>query len=218
MANELHLQDEILEKAWEAKEKGISMKEYILNNEQFRIKPSTLDNMIENGFLNKKDGKINLSEKGEKKAAKLIRAHRLAERLFIDVLDIKEEFLESNACTFEHILSLEICTAICTLLGHPTECPHGNPIPPGDCCKNNLKEIQKLVHPLSELKQGDKGKILYISTQFHNRLDSLIGLGISPGNEAVVHQTFPTYVIRVGETDVALDINICKDIFVRKIL
>ena len=44
--------------------------------------------------------------------------------------------VETNACTFEHILSPEVTDRICTFLGHPKTCPHGSPIPPGECCQN----------------------------------------------------------------------------------
>jgi DtxR family Mn-dependent transcriptional regulator len=65
----------------------------------------------------------------------VIRRHRLAERLFIDVLSIRDEHeVEESACKFEHILSPEVTDSMCALLGHPTECPHGSPIPPGECC------------------------------------------------------------------------------------
>ena len=64
--------------------------------------------------------------------------HRLAERLFRDVLGIHDEDeIESSACKFEHILSPDVTERICTLLGHPTACPHGSPIPKGDCCDSH---------------------------------------------------------------------------------
>ena len=53
----------------------------------------------------------------------------------MDVLAIRDEgSIEKNACTFEHILSPEVTDRICTFLGHPRTCPHGSPIPEGDCC------------------------------------------------------------------------------------
>jgi Mn-dependent DtxR family transcriptional regulator len=66
----------------------------------------------------------------------VIRRHRLAERLFTDTLSLRDDAqIESNACTFEHILSPEVTEKICTFLGHPRQCPHGSPIPPGPCCE-----------------------------------------------------------------------------------
>jgi putative ABC transport system ATP-binding protein len=72
---------------------------------------------------------------GEARARDVIRRHRLAERLFMDVLSIRDEAeIESSACKFEHILSPEVTDRMCTLLGHPDSCPHGSPIPQGRCC------------------------------------------------------------------------------------
>ena len=82
------------------------------------------------------------------------RAHRLAERLFTDVLSLRdEEAVESNACQFEHILSPELTDRICTFLGHPETCPHGSPIPRGKCClaKATMADSDNLSGVLSGL-------------------------------------------------------------------
>jgi DtxR family Mn-dependent transcriptional regulator len=87
------------------------------------------------GLVSVKDGVEEFTPAGELRARNVIRRHRLAERLFIDVLSIRDEVeIESSACKFEHILSEDVTDRICTLLGHPRECPHGSPIPQGDCC------------------------------------------------------------------------------------
>ncbi|MBN1412886.1 MAG: metal-dependent transcriptional regulator [Spirochaetales bacterium] len=217
MAEKNHPEEEVLEQIWmeQESERGKALKETILKGEHSPVTIELIDNMIRDGILVEDGGILEYTEKGLKMATRLIRSHRLAERLFTDILDIKDEDLESNACTFEHILSPELSTAICTLLGHPTQCPHGNPIPRGECCLKNLKEVKKVIFPLSELAAGESGKITYISTEYHKRLDQLIGLGISPGNTVRVHQTVPTFVIRVGETDIALDREICAEIYLR---
>ena len=78
---------------------------------------------------------VELTDRGRKKAADIIRRHRLAERLFTDSLALDSETeIEQQACKFEHILSPEATDKICTFLGHPRTCPHGAPIPPGTCC------------------------------------------------------------------------------------
>ncbi|MGH9786072.1 MAG: metal-dependent transcriptional regulator [Terriglobia bacterium] len=76
-----------------------------------------------------------MTETGRARAASIIRRHRLAERLFAETFHMTDEQqLESNACTFEHILSPEVTERICAFLNHPRQCPHGSPIPPGECC------------------------------------------------------------------------------------
>jgi putative ABC transport system ATP-binding protein len=81
---------------------------------------------------------VELTERGRKKAADIIRRHRLAERLFTDSLALESETeIEQQACKFEHILSPEATEKICSFLGHPRTCPHGAPIPPGACCEKH---------------------------------------------------------------------------------
>ena len=78
---------------------------------------------------------VQLTARGRQRAADIIRRHRLAERLFTDSLALDSETeIEQQACKFEHILSPEATDKICTFLGHPETCPHGAPIPPGQCC------------------------------------------------------------------------------------
>ena len=78
---------------------------------------------------------VEFTEKGRQRAADVIRRHRLAERLFTETLRIENENeIEQQACKFEHILSPEATDKICAFLGHPKTCPHGSPIPAGECC------------------------------------------------------------------------------------
>jgi putative ABC transport system ATP-binding protein len=78
---------------------------------------------------------VELTARGRRRAADIIRRHRLAERLFTDSLALDSESeIEQQACKFEHILSPEATDKICIFLGHPRTCPHGSPIPPGQCC------------------------------------------------------------------------------------
>jgi putative ABC transport system ATP-binding protein len=85
---------------------------------------------------------VELTDRGRRKAASIIRRHRLAERLFTDSLAMDSESeIEQQACKFEHILSPEATDKICAFLGHPRTCPHGAVIPPGPCCGTREEEI-----------------------------------------------------------------------------
>jgi DtxR family Mn-dependent transcriptional regulator len=66
-----------------------------------------------------------------------VRRHRLAEKLFEESFEMPEALSGREACRFEHILSREVANTICTFLAHPTACPHGKPIPAGECCANS---------------------------------------------------------------------------------
>ena len=81
------------------------------------------------------DHMIIFTEKGRKRAEDVIRRHRLAERLFTQTFHVHDEKeIAEEACKFEHILSPEATERICSFLGHPRTCPHGSPIPAGECC------------------------------------------------------------------------------------
>lgn len=208
--------DEILEQAWIKREEGILTVEGLLACTEVKVTKEDIEEMERCGFLSIRDGNIILTLEGQKLASDIIRSHRLAERLFTDVLELKSLDMESGACTFEHCLSQEVTESICTLLGHPVECPHGKPIPKGECCKRAKKEVASVITSLVELKSGTKAKVAYITTKHHSRLDKLTAMGIIPGATIVVHQTFPSYVIKIGETQIALDKEALRDIYVRR--
>jgi putative ABC transport system ATP-binding protein len=84
----------------------------------------------------KEDHEVQFTDRGKNRARDVVRRHRLAERLFKDTFRIDEHEAHTQACKFEHIISPELDQRICSFLGHPTTCPHGNPIPPGECCNH----------------------------------------------------------------------------------
>ncbi len=97
---------------------------------------------------------IQFTERGKRHAADVIRRHRLAERLFTDSLAMQnEEEIEEQACRFEHILSPEATEKICSFLGHPKTCPHGAPIPLGDCCRKAREAVKVLEDLLKDSEQ-----------------------------------------------------------------
>ncbi len=86
-----------------------------------------------------RNGEVDLTPAGSRRARDVVRRHRLAERLFKDTFAIEDSEARNQACKFEHIISPELDQRICSFLGHPKTCPHGNPIPPGDCCDAKVK-------------------------------------------------------------------------------
>jgi DtxR family Mn-dependent transcriptional regulator len=175
--------------------------------------------LLESGAITiDQEGRITLTETGKKESSTIIRRHRLAERLLHDVLDMENnEGLESQACDFEHFLNSEVTDNICTLLGHPRFCPDGRPIPPGDCCEEKRKRIESVVLPLDSLKPDEEGKISYICTSDHAQLDRFTALGLFPGVKIKVHQKYPSIVVMFDETTLALDSELARIIYVRKV-
>ncbi|NOY52132.1 MAG: metal-dependent transcriptional regulator [Deltaproteobacteria bacterium] len=160
-------------------------------------------------------GRVRSTAEGKVLAERIIRRHRLAERLISDVLVVKNaDLFEESACDLEHVLTEELTDSICTLLGHPTACPHGRPIPPGACCSEKRTRLKSLIAPLDELATGAEGKIAYISTGDHERLDQLTSMGLFPGTTIKVHQRQPALVILFEETTLALDREIAREVHV----
>ena len=126
--------DEVLEQVWVMEEDKLEPRPELLQfngGGNWKVLPV----MKEIGLLKSGGPALEMTEQGRERSARIIRRHRLAERLFSDTFDMQDDQqLESNACTFEHILSPEVTERICTFLHHPAHCPHGSPIPPGECC------------------------------------------------------------------------------------
>jgi DtxR family Mn-dependent transcriptional regulator len=156
-----------------------------------------------------------LTTVGFEQAALAIRRHRLAERLFTDVLATETSLIDEKACTLEHALFDGVDETICTLLGHPTSCPHGKPIPPGRCCRQGRDSLSPLITSLKELKRGQGGHIAYIHMQNPQRLHKLMAMGIFPGTEIRVKETYPSFVFEAGYSQFAVDEEIAGDIFIR---
>ncbi len=158
--------------------------------------------------------KILFSSEGKALAEAVIRRHRLAEVLVSSILRLKDSAMEEVACKVEHSLAPEVEESICTLLGHPNICPDGKPIPKGNCCKKHLKVVDNTVISLSELKPSERGKITYIKPGSHSNLHQLISMGLQPGISVTVHRTSPAFCIKFENTELALDEEIAKNIFV----
>jgi DtxR family Mn-dependent transcriptional regulator len=169
------------------------------------------------GLVRLEDDRVALTGAGEERARGVVRRHRLAERLFRDLLDLSEGAAESQACEFEHILSPEATDSVCTLLGHPPTCPHGKAIPPGPCCSAAPKAVRPLVTGLPHFPLGETGRIVFIAPRFHDRMDKLAALGVVPGSEVHLHQRSPAYVLEIGETTVAIDPEIASEIYLKRV-
>jgi len=208
--------DELLELIWTLREKGVSDIDRLLETTQDIEVRSILRKMIKDDLFEIEGNRMILKERGEEKAREIVRRHRLTERLLHEIFEMSEEEIEEEACKLEHILSPGVTESVCTFLGHPPTCIHGKPIPRGDCCSKFKKEMKPLVIPLEELGLGEEGRIVFIAPKSHQRLDRLSTLGIVPGSILRMHQKNPSYVLQIGETTLALDREIVKDIYVKR--
>lgn len=178
---------------------------------------NTLRRMAGSGLLILENGQPSFTEQGLERARAIIRRHRLAERLLSDVFDLTMQVAEDDACRFEHLLSPRAEDSVCILLGHPRTCPHGRPIPLGECCRNQSRQVRPLVMPLSRLEKGEACEVAYVGTKDETRLHRLTCLGIIPGHRLKLLQRHPTYVVQVDETHLGLDRSIAEEIYVKTV-
>jgi DtxR family transcriptional regulator, Mn-dependent transcriptional regulator len=75
------------------------------------------------------DRHLELTEAGRSRAVSVMRKHRLAERLLVDVIGLEWEFVHAEACRWEHVMSEAVERKLVKLLDNPTTSPYGNPIP-----------------------------------------------------------------------------------------
>jgi DtxR family Mn-dependent transcriptional regulator len=209
--------EELLELIWTLREEGVSDLDQLLGTAQDIEARYILRLMIKDDLFQVEGNRMVLKELGEEKAREIIRRHRLTERLLSEIFEMSEEEVEEEACKLEHILSPGVTESVCTFLGHPPTCIHGKPIPRGECCTKFKKEMKPLVIPLEEMGLGEEGRIVFITPKSHQRLDRLSTLGIVPGSIIRMHQKNPSYVLQIGETFLALDRDIVKDIYVKKV-
>ncbi len=207
--------EEILEALWIAvEEKGQGSAEL----EKIKVAPDddAYAELTSLAFIEVKEGRVYFRPEGKEEGRKTIRRHRLAERLMMDVLNIRGETGNDKACQFEHLLNEGVDVKVCTMLNHPATCPHGKPIPPGECCDEAKKKGDLGVVPLTELKSGEEGEIAYIQTEDDKKMQKLMAMGVLPGNRINLIQSFPSYIFRVGFSEFAIDSAMAREIFVRR--
>lgn len=75
------------------------------------------------------DRSLELTDEGRRRATDVIRKHRLAERLLLDVIGIERRFVHDEACRWEHVMSDKVEKRILQMLNEPKFSPYGNAIP-----------------------------------------------------------------------------------------
>ena len=107
------------------------------------------------------DRTVQLTEEGRSRAEQVMRKHRLAERLLVDVLGLEHEYVHEEACRWEHVISDRVEQRLVEFLGHPTTSPYGNPIPGSGGGFDDVVPLADVaaevvtVHSISEHLQAD---------------------------------------------------------------
>ena len=114
----------------------------------------TVARMERDGLLTVEgDRHLQLTDEGLRLATRVMRKHRLAERLLTDVIGLDWELVHAEACRWEHVMSETVERRLIELLGHPTESPYGNPIPGLDELgeRNNHEDFMHDVEALDQV-------------------------------------------------------------------
>jgi DtxR family Mn-dependent transcriptional regulator len=174
-----------------------------------------MDELVQLGLAERSNGHLTLTPAGHPEATQAVRQSRLAERLLVDVLTTQEALLDEPTCRLEHVLFDGLADKICTLLGHPRFCPHGKPIPEGECCRQKRESVDRLIAPMSELQAGRRGHVAYIQMHNPQRLQKLMAMGVLPGVPITLLRAFPSFVFEADYSQFAVDEEIAADIYVR---
>lgn len=164
------------------------------------------------GYVNLDHRALQLTGEGREVAERVVRRHRLAERLLTDVIGLPWEKSHLEACRWEHVISDDVEAHLVILLGHPTTCPHGNPIPgtrPSDTKVTALADAVDGDHVrlerVTELVEIDTETLTYLSAH-----------GFVPGAEATVSSRAPdgTLTLELADHAISLGPALAQQLFV----
>ena len=207
--------EEILESLWVMTVEGDNVG-CLLTSLKVSIDSEELIELVQRAYVEVRGDRVYLRKEGRPEAQMTVRRHRLAERLTMDILGIAGDEGNDQACEFEHLLRQGVDTKLCTLLNHPTTCPHGNPIPPGDCCIEARQQGEPGIVALTELRSGESGEIAYLAASDDKKMQKLMSMGVLPGSHVVLMQKFPSYIFKVGHSQFAVDDTLAREIHIRR--
>ncbi len=175
-----------------------------------------------------------LTDKGLAMGKRITRKYGWFERFLYDILKIKKNSVQKQACEMEYSLSDGTEKALCQLLEHPDRCPDDyKPIPANDlkylsceeCLKQQKKEtgeigtLERNSFSLSDLKEGDMGRTVFIRGN-HKVIRRLLDMGITPNATIKIRKVAPLggpVEIIVRDSNLALGRSIASDVFVELI-
>ena len=158
--------------------------------------------MESEGLITLQANKIVLTAAGEVLAERVVRRHRIAERFLTDILGLSWAQAHHEAGKWEHIMSDDVEAAIDRLLGNPTTCPHGNPIPGSSYRTDDAV-------PLASLEIGKTFTVTRIPEELEftpGMLDFLEEFDVVPGSLGRVQSTSDgAFTVTIGDRNVDID-------------
>jgi DtxR family Mn-dependent transcriptional regulator len=179
----------------------------------------TVARMERDGLLTVEgDRHLQLSEEGRRLATAVMRKHRLAECLLVDVIGLEYEEVHEEACRWEHVMSEAVERKLLTLLGHPTVSPFGNPIPGLDALGGDTSAVLDALTLLSTAAtpEGKRVVVKRISEQLQEDaalLRSLAEQGVRPGSTVTASVSNGSVLV----DGVALQPGVAQYVFVRSV-
>jgi DtxR family Mn-dependent transcriptional regulator len=209
--------EEYLETIHSLQEEGTPVIQARIAERLGRSAPSVsemLDRLSDEGYVHREGRVVELTARGATLGAKVVRRHRLAERFLVDVLGLPWHKAHIEAGVWEHVISDDVEERLVEIMGNPSTCPHGNPIP-GTVSSASVK----LQRPLADIEAGTTVRLERISEDVEIDMGSLVYLdehGFTPGATAVVSSRAPdgTLLLEVGESTVAFGSNLSRRLFV----
>ena len=185
----------------------------------------TVARMERDGLLTVQgDRHLELTDEGMRLATRVMRKHRLAERLLIDVIGLDWELVHEEACRWEHVMSESVERRLLELLGHPTESPYGNPIPGLDelGATDLGEEFMTGVEALSTAAGAQEGRVLVrrISEEMQkdeSLMSALRRVGALPDKTITVVATDDGVLVGSGGETAEIVPEAADHIFVRKL-
>jgi DtxR family Mn-dependent transcriptional regulator len=179
----------------------------------FAVAPH-LQALIAQGLLRAEpSGALALTNAGRDRALTLLRRHRLAERLFTEVLGLDWAHAHEEADKLEHVVSAEGEQQLANQLGEPETCPHGNPIPPA-----RVDRERAPLASLADCAPQTCATIARIALETPAALRHLATLGLLPDVQVVIENKAPfdgPLMLRVGRAHYALGRDLAARIWVR---
>ena len=170
------------------------------------------------------DRHLELTDEGLRLATRVMRKHRLAERLLTDVIGLDWELVHAEACRWEHVMSETVERRLVELLDHPTESPYGNPIPGLDeLGESELgEEFMEGVESLSQAAGPDESRvhIRRISEEMQKDeilMSALRRIGALPDKVVTVARTSEGVLVGSGGETAEIVPEAADHIFVRKL-
>jgi DtxR family Mn-dependent transcriptional regulator len=185
----------------------------------------TVARMQRDGLLTVQgDRHLELTEKGRALATRVMRKHRLAECLLVQVIGLEWEQVHPEACRWEHVMSETVERRLVELLDHPTESPYGNPIPGldelGAAAEHHDTDIfRKGVIPLSQaVTNGAQNVVVRRISEPAQADEALMGsmrrAGVQPGSVVAVTRSAGGVLVGSGGESTELAASVAAHVFV----